>query len=217
MEKGASSEPLRYHCDHLNCSNTELAPVICPGCSKNFCLQHRHKVDHDCLAYEAPVNPMAEAAAKIEKITERLNSADIKKGQGRKSDKLAAKVQLMKLKQKSSGQADLPQEERLYFLVFLPKTFAGQSQASVFLSQHWSIGKAVDVIASIAKVPNHNNITGADKLVLFRTSDGSSLGAMDVKLKSLFDDQQLFNGQSLIMEYVPQSVVQLESFKNYKS
>ena len=66
------------------------------------------------------------------------------------------------------------------------------------------------------QVPNRNNVTGADKLVLFRASDGSCLGSMDLKLKNLVDDQQLFNGQSLIMEYVPQNTDHLDTFKDYK-
>lgn len=215
-EKVSEGVPLRYPCDLEGCKDGELAPVICPGCSKNFCLAHRHQVDHGCTAYEAPVNPMAEAAAKMQRITERLDSTDAKKGQGRKSDKLAAKVQLMKLKQKSLGQGDLPQEERFYLLAFLPKCISVPTQA-VFVSHHWTIGKTIDTIAGLSKVPNRNNITGVDKLVLFRLSDGSRLGSNDSTLKSLIDDQHLFNGQSLIMEYVPQDTQCLDTFKNYKT
>lgn len=53
-----------------------------------FCFQ----VDHDCPSYQPPEDPMAQAAIKIQEITNRLDAADSKKGQGRKSDKLAAKV-----------------------------------------------------------------------------------------------------------------------------
>lgn len=216
LDKRPGGGPVHYPCELEGCKNGELAPVICPACTKNFCLAHRHQVDHNCPSYEPPVNPMAEAAAKVQKITERLDSADSKKGQGRKSDKLAAKVQLMKLKQKSVGQGDLPQDERLYFLALLPKAHSVTTQA-VYVSHHWSIGKAIDTIATLSKVPNRNNMTGADKLVLFRASDGSHLGSMDLTLKSLVDEGQLFNGQSVIMEYVSPGTEQLESFKTYKA
>ena len=59
----------------------------------------------------------------------------------------------MKLKQKSAGQGDLPQEERLYFLVFLPKAHSVPTQA-VYVSHHWSLGKVIDTIANISKVGN---------------------------------------------------------------
>ncbi|XP_042893769.1 AN1-type zinc finger protein 1-like [Penaeus japonicus] len=202
-------------CQLPECKDGELTPVICPGCSKNFCLRHRHQVDHQCPAYEPPVNPMAEAAEKIQKITERLGSNASSKGQGRKSDKLSAKVQLMKLKQKSSGQQSLPQEERVYLMILLPKCHGVTSQP-VFLSHHWTVGKAIDTIATIARVPNRNNVLGADKLLLFRASDGSRLGSMEAKLKLLLDDQQLFNGQTLILEYMGQDCQCLEKFKDYK-
>ncbi|XP_068239813.1 AN1-type zinc finger protein 1-like [Palaemon carinicauda] len=215
VDKGPGGGPLRYPCELQGCKDGELAPVICIVCSKNFCLAHRHRDDHGCATNEPQNNTLAEAAAKVQKITERLDAADSKKGQGRKSDKLSAKVQLMKLKQKSLGQGDLPQDERLYFLVFLPKTHSVPTQA-VYVSHHWSIGKSIDTIATISKVPNRNNVVGADKLVLFRASDGSHLGAMDVTLKSLVNEGELFNGQSLIMEYVGQSTTQLVSFKSYK-
>lgn len=204
-----------HHCQLPECKEGELVPVICPGCSKKFCLRHRHQVDHHCPEYKPPVNPMAEAAEKIQKITERLGSGASSKGQGRKSDKLAAKVQLMKLKQKSSGQQSLPQEERIYLMILLPKSHSATSQP-VFVSHHWTIGKAIDTIATIAKVPNRNNILGADKLLLFRASDGSRLGSMEANLKVLLDDQQLFNGQSLILEYMCQDYQCLENFKDYK-
>lgn len=57
----------------------------------------------------------------------------------------------MKLKQKSCGEGSLPQEERLYLMVLLPKTGKTTSQP-VFVSHHWSIGRAVDAIATLAKV-----------------------------------------------------------------
>lgn len=206
----------RYPCQHQGCKGGELAPVICPGCSNNFCLTHRHQVDHGCPTYKPPENTMADAAAKIQKITDCMDSGHSKKGQGRKSDKLSAKVQLMKLKQKSCGEQSLPQEERLYLLVLLPKTSQVSSQP-VFVSHNWSLGKAIDATANIAKITNRNNILDADKLIFFRASDGSLLGSMDQTLKSLMDNQLLFNGQTVILEYVPKDTEILNTYKDYKA
>lgn len=66
------------------------------------------------------------------------------------------------------------------------------------------------------QVANHNNILGADKLMLFHASDGSKLGPMDQTLKSLLDDQQIYNGQTVILEYLQQDKDCLCTFKNYK-
>ncbi|CAL4162091.1 unnamed protein product, partial [Meganyctiphanes norvegica] len=217
LKEKPDSVTYSYACQHGGCNGGELTPVICSGCKKNFCLAHRHQVDHKCTAYNEPTNPLAEAAQKMETITSKMSTSVSSKGQGRKNDKLAAKVQLMKLKQKSDGTSGLPQEERLYFLVMLPTVLQNKAKThSVYVSHYWTVGRAVDAIADLAKVPNRNNVVDADKLTLFRVSDGSSLGAMDVQLKTLVDDQQLYNGQSLILEYVPKGTELLEGYKNYK-
>lgn len=218
LKEKPDSVTYSYACQYEGCNGGELTPVICFGCKNNFCLAHRHQVDHKCTAYVEPKNPLAEAAQKMETITSKMSTNESSKGQGRKNDKLAAKVQLMKLKQKSDGASGLPREERLYFLIMLPTVLHSKAKKhNVFISHHWTVGRAVDAIAELAKVPNHNNVVDADKLILFRASDGSSLGAMDVKLKALVDDQQLFNGQSIILEYVPKGTELLEGFKSYKA
>lgn len=33
-----------HYCQLPECKEGELVPVICPGCSKKFCLRHRHQV-----------------------------------------------------------------------------------------------------------------------------------------------------------------------------
>lgn len=35
-------------CSFKNCKKKELIPVTCSTCNLNFCLRHRHSVDHDC-------------------------------------------------------------------------------------------------------------------------------------------------------------------------
>jgi len=54
----------------------------------------------------------------------------IRKPRSVKAQKTAAKVQLMKLKMKSKGDSGLPQEERVYLLVTLPKTLQKQPQGA---------------------------------------------------------------------------------------
>ncbi|XP_050297906.1 AN1-type zinc finger protein 2A-like [Anthonomus grandis grandis] len=35
-------------CSYRRCKNKEVIPVICDECKLNFCLKHRHSVDHNC-------------------------------------------------------------------------------------------------------------------------------------------------------------------------
>jgi len=213
-EKGKC--PTRHPCHFPECRDGELTPIICEGCSANFCLKHRHQVDHNCPAFIAPTNPMADTAIKLQEIAAKYSTKSPSKGQGRKNDKLSAKVQLMKLKQKASGQHSLPAEERVYLLVLLPQGTSHPSHA-VFVSHHWTIGRCVDAVAEMAKVSNKNNVTNADKLQFFHASDGNNLGPMDMKLSQLVKDNLLYNGQTIILEYKPINSPNLEEFKTYQA
>jgi len=119
--------------------------------------------------------------------------------QGVKSEKLAAKVQLMKLKQNSKGLKQLPITERAYFLIKLPLE---KKDEAVFVSNIWSIGKCIDNIASLCQIPNHNNNSAKPQLNLYTSSDNCVSSKKDVSVKSLIDNEVLFNGQSLWLKYV---------------
>ena len=102
------------------------------GCVDNHILHARHQADHQCEKLETAAKGMLQTRALVETI---LSSEDhratppagLKKPRSVKAQKTAAKVQLMKLKMKSSGDNSLPQTERVYFLVKLkpklPKLF----------------------------------------------------------------------------------------------
>ena len=93
----------------------------------------RYQQDHGCPKYVAPVKTMTATKAVVDKILSngpgRLElvfswlriflsgASEPKKIRSVKAQKTAAKVQLMKLKMKSSGNKTLPQEERTYFMV----------------------------------------------------------------------------------------------------
>ena len=93
----SSTEKIRYNCQYQQCKKWELTPVTCSACSLIFCLDHRHQVDHACKNYVAPVNHMAEAAEKLQKITNQMADKP-KKKVNKKHDKTAAKVSIYKLK-----------------------------------------------------------------------------------------------------------------------
>ncbi|PNI56377.1 ZFAND1 isoform 11, partial [Pan troglodytes] len=97
-----------------------------------------------------------------------------KRRKGAKNSETAAKVALMKLKMHADGDKSLPQTERIYFQVFLPKGSKEKSKP-MFFCHRWSIGKAIDFAASLARLKNDNNKFTAKKLRLCHITSGEAL------------------------------------------
>lgn len=190
--------PEMHICSLSNCSAKELICMSCSFCDLHFCLQHRHQVDHQCSKLEKPVEKMVQTAELVKQI--QLKNMGKKTCRGVKSEKLAAKVQLMKLKQNSTGVNELPAEERVYFSVQTTL----QVQVAVFVSKFWSMGKCIDYIASASKTANFNNIAGKPHLNLFSPAGDCLSENKDVTIAELIDEETLFNGQTVVMKYVDQ-------------
>ncbi|KAE8599110.1 hypothetical protein XENTR_v10017064 [Xenopus tropicalis] len=104
----------------------------------------------------------------VKEIVDSKKSApNCKVRRGAKNSETAAKVALMKLKLHAAGDKSLPQTERVYFQVYLPK---GQKEKSkpMFFCKKWSIGKVVDYAASLANLKNDNNKAAAKVGLLWR-------------------------------------------------
>ncbi|NP_001086833.1 zinc finger, AN1-type domain 2A L homeolog [Xenopus laevis] len=56
-------------CFKAGCKNKELMKIICDHCHNNFCLSHRHPVDHNCKAGEQVLNKAGLAALNRSKIS----------------------------------------------------------------------------------------------------------------------------------------------------
>ena len=186
-----------FSCTLSLCSGKELVEMPCPHCLMHFCLQHRHQIDHDCPKFEKPQEKMIQTAALIAEIQQK-NAEKKPVRQGVKSDKLAAKVQLMKLKQHSKGLTELPGDERIYFMVALP---VGKKEEYVFVSKLWSVGKCIDFIASTFQVPNYNNIANKPQLNLFSSRGDTFSEKKDVTVKELIESEVIFNGESVTLKY----------------
>lgn len=202
-EKGSIT---RHPCQVGGCRGGELTPIVCSKCGGNFCLAHRHQADHRCPGLTQPdTSKQEQAAAHIKALADNMV---VGKKQGKKSEQLAAKVQLMKLKQKAIGDKNIPQQDRIYFLLLLPKSSSSSSSSiPVFVSQHWTIGRAIDDIATLAKLENKNNILGVPKLRLFHPS-GSQLGPTDTVLQAVLGETVL-SGQTVQMEYISEDMLSL--------
>lgn len=186
-----------FPCTFQSCPQKELVKIPCPHCELHFCLQHRHQVDHNCSKLVKPEEKMKQTAAVVKEIVEK-NAEKKQVKQGAKSDKLAAKVQLMKLKQSAKGISELPAEERIYFLVKTPS----DKDTAVYVSKFWSVGKSIDYMATVANVPNYNNFYGKPKLNLFTHSGVCLSEQKDVILKDMIEKETIFNGQSIALKYV---------------
>ncbi|KAL6097711.1 zfand1 [Pungitius sinensis] len=204
-----------FPCSFQDCKGKELLPVICSQCGKHFCLAHRHQDDHKCEKLEVQKPRMAATKELVQKIVE---SKDISKNKGRRGGKnsaTAAKVALMKLKLHAAGDKGLPQTERTYFQVYLPKESKDSSQPMFFCSK-WSVGKVVDYAASLAGLKNNNNVLTAKKLRLCHPQTGEALRMDDVLLSLLAHQvSPLYNGGDVIIEYLDNEDSGLENVTDY--
>ena len=121
-----------------------------------------------------------------------------------KKQKMAAKVQLMKLKMKAQGSKSIPMNERIYLGI---KT-TNKDIKPVFVSIKWSLGKVLDSVASLIGLENKNNVSGASKLKLFKNIDGQvPANELDIGLEDLLKSEELFNGDTLIIDYVQDPLI----------
>ncbi|XP_071957879.1 AN1-type zinc finger protein 1-like [Antedon mediterranea] len=221
---GVSSEPptstfSSYPCELTECKDKVPTQVICEHCRKNFCLRHRHQQDHSCAMLIEKPEPMQKTAELVKKITDSIKSKPPKpkKQLSSKAQKTAAKVALIKMKMHAVGDASIPQTERLYFQVYLPiEHRCKEKSKAMYFSKEWSVGRLVDKIATMASLRNENNLADSKKLRLFHPVVGSTF-PMDAKLtKLLHEDEPLFNGGDVIIEYVDNDETQLDDLDLYK-
>ena len=193
-----------YGCSLGECKNRELTEVICEFCENNFCLEHRHQVDHSCSKLENPSQRMAATREHVQAIVNKSATSSKSKGRGHKSKAMAAKVALMKIKMKAVGDKAIPDTERVYINVNLPKGSKNSNKA-VYFSKQWSFGRVVDDIASRAQLENKNNVATAKKLKLFDCDTGLAF-SFDKYVYESMDQELLFSGSTLTMEYVEPGV-----------
>jgi len=204
------TEKFAIQCSLSDCKNTELVEIICPLCSNHYCLGHRHIEDHNCPVYLKKVAEqrnrklkITEAALVTEKrhkeldknVVENLNKL---KSKSAKSQQMANKVLLMKLKQQAKGMTSLPQEERIYFTVH-PPADSGKPIQPLFVSKSWMMSKVINCVATQCKIEISK--TGP-RLNLFRKSDGRCL--TDVRENTLGElnaKHEVCDGDELILEY----------------
>ncbi|XP_042536648.1 AN1-type zinc finger protein 1 isoform X3 [Dipodomys spectabilis] len=177
---------------------------------------HRHQSDHECEKLEIPKPRMA-ATQKLVKdiIDSKTGEIANKRRKGAKNSETAAKVALMKLKMHADGDKSLPQTERVYFQVFLPKGRKEKSKP-MFFCHRWSVGKVVDSAASLASLKNDNNKLTAKKLRLCHSTSGEALPLDDtLEMWITKEDYPLYNGGNIILEYLDAEEQSLKNIESY--
>ncbi|XP_058966436.1 AN1-type zinc finger protein 1 isoform X1 [Pocillopora verrucosa] len=198
-------------CSLNECNSRELVPVLCEHCHKNYCLRHRHQVDHQC-----PGLPQKQPRVTPEQRIQQIIGKDLckeKKGRGGvRNESRAAKVALMKMKMKATGDGSIPQvcqEERIYLRVLMPLGNK-EREYPMYFSKYWTVGKVIDKIAVTARLKNDNNKAVAKKLRLFHGSSGDVLDLQNpLEHFQTQDDCPVLSGSTVVLECVDEQCAQL--------
>lgn len=123
---------------------------------------------------------------------------------------MASKLQLMKIKNKATGQKSIPTTNRVYFNIGFGPSHNSEKIVPVFVSNTWSLGRTIDAIADECKLQNNNNKGVEKKLRLFKKEDSRLVsGDLSIALSTLLADKVIVDGEDLIIEYVSDSCVNL--------
>ncbi|XP_069113063.1 AN1-type zinc finger protein 1-like isoform X2 [Argopecten irradians] len=212
---GEYSGERSYFCTFEGCQGRELMKVTCTECNKNFCLNHRHQNEHNCEKLEIKEDKTKTAEHVRQIIASKAAKAHPVPSKGKKSSKTAAKVALMKLKMHAIGDKGIPQDSRVFFLVYLPMQTKLKAKP-MFFSKTWTIGRVIDSVADFNKISNPNNTGSEQKLRMFLHDCG---GLLDTKasLELCLQQENLYNGSSVILECVPTDCSQIDNTHDYKS
>ncbi|XP_021373510.1 AN1-type zinc finger protein 1-like [Mizuhopecten yessoensis] len=204
-----------YSCTFEGCQGRELMKVTCVQCQKNFCLSHRHQSDHNCEKLELKEDKTKTAEHVRQIIASKPVKASPAPLKGGKSSKTAAKVVLMKLKMHAVGDKGIPQDSRVFFLVYLPKD-SKQKTKPMFFSKTWTVGRVIDSVADFNNIVNTNNTGSKQKLRMFLHSCGTLLDT-EASLELCLQQETLYNGSSVIVESVATDCSQINNMHDYKS
>ncbi|XP_066199265.1 AN1-type zinc finger protein 2A [Saccopteryx leptura] len=61
---GKKEKIFTYRCSKEGCKKREMLPVACDQCRDNFCIRHRHPLDHRCRRGTSPAGVAGSSAAR---------------------------------------------------------------------------------------------------------------------------------------------------------
>ncbi|KAK2575308.1 hypothetical protein KPH14_008157 [Odynerus spinipes] len=214
-----TKQSLNFVCSKDDCKETSLIEMLCYNCKNHFCIKHRY---HGCLEtnndetlrklkkWQIPKKQFAHVKA----IVDQEVSDSLRKS---KNTAMANKVQLMRMKSIAVGPKNVPTNERCYFLVYPPIIAASKITnvpKGIYMNKNWTVGKIIDSMADILKIPNNNNTSITNKLHLFHYNTGASIcNKMDTPVIDLFESSVLIDGQCVILEYSDDTAVDLTLYE----
>ncbi|KAK9501938.1 hypothetical protein O3M35_012568 [Rhynocoris fuscipes] len=208
-----------YKCSSDGCKNSDTVEMNCVVCRNHFCLQHRH---HGC--FDAPPNLSKREKQRATKERFKQAKAETDKAvwlnvqdmlRNAKNRALANKIKLMKIKGSAVGDNQIPIKDRIFFLVAPPLQQKEKSCArGFFVNRLWTIGKSIDTFSKRLKVINKNDEPDAPKLRLFSFDGNIITEDMTSTMQSLLDSGILVDGDSLILEYVNEEIIDNNSYND---
>lgn len=188
-----------YQCSSTDCSKAELIQIICNCCLNQFCVAHRLPEDHQCSASgnTASVTKAVHSTTYAKVATTYAKVARPKKTMNPKQQSLAAKVALIKLKQKAAGDDNIPLEYRVFFSIKRPEH--GEDLLT-FVSEKWTFGQLLDKAASASGLNNTNNKCLANRLVLRNMHTNSDLDPC-VIIRTAVQEKTVLSGSTLELYY----------------
>lgn len=121
---------------------------------------------------------------------------------------MADKVLLMKIKSKAVGLKTIPTYDRVYLNVKYFDEKKMKKIMPIFVSNQWTVGRAIDAIAKEMKLTNNNNKSNEKKLRLFKMENNEIVCRnVSTVLHNLLNDKVIVNGQNLIIQYVEDDCV----------
>ncbi|KAL5332114.1 hypothetical protein BJX70DRAFT_202144 [Aspergillus crustosus] len=188
-------------CAHVLCKtliNTLKDPgVRCPNCTRQYCLKHRLREEHDC----AKIGPRLGTGANgvtpndtIRSIFARVRTWSKDKSQAAATAAAAAKpkpkanspaaraMQVNALKKAAEGDTGVPADKRVYLHVVGTSETQGVDppNGDFWFDSRWKVGRVLDDAAKRLRVENVNNRAGEEeRLRLFHVESGEFLEFSD--------------------------------------
>lgn len=223
----SNSDSLHSRCDYCKKITLNLELVTCTFCEKNYCLSHRHQIQHSCSHLEEVRQQRyqdderrnqirSDALANLKTTSTKNNTNITPKSQSRpfvdpKKLALAKRIRIMSLKQSAKGPPNVLEEDKIFFKVRfehhedlkLSNKSKHDSVIKIFATPRHTLGRIVDWISTELSLINKNNLAGSEELTLCKNDDRSELCWFDNQktFSDYLDNNQIEDGDDLIIRY----------------
>ena len=172
-EHKSQHELSKSTCNFKNCKKHELIPITCGLCKLQFCVKHRHDIDHNCsgLIKASNIKPALNPPPKTNStsVTPIVSRPKI-------GSKLPPHIRLMQLKAKALG-GPVDEIDRIIYEVnvsneLLKDLSIKKSQEytkaapAINFNRNWTIGRCIDQACNVIGLTNRNNEPNSRKIAI---------------------------------------------------